>query len=144
MERYFSAGISASTTRVYSAGINKYLLMCRRLAVHPTPTSEQLLCKFVTYLALNKISSNTIRVYLAGVRQLHIREGLPPPPTTAMARLAQVLRGIKSSQAKTELPSSRRQRLSITPQILRLVKTHWQQGPPSSYVLYRAIRRTGR
>ena len=105
--------------------------MCRRLAVHPTPTSEQLLCKFVTYLALNKISSNTIRVYLAGVRQLHIREGLPPPPTTAMARLAQVLRGIKSSQAKTELPSSRRQRLPITPQILRLVKTHWQQGPPS-------------
>ena len=105
--------------------------MCHKLSVPPTPASEHLLCKFVTYLALNKISSNTIKVYLSGVRQLHIREGLPPPPTANMAKLAQVLRGIKISQASTQPTSSRPPRLPITPEILRRIKVRWQQDPPS-------------
>ena len=73
VERYFSAGLAASTSRVYSAGINKYLVMCHELSIPPTPASELLLCKFVTYLALHSISSSTIKVYLSGVRQLHTR-----------------------------------------------------------------------
>ena len=131
MERYFSAGLAASTSRVYSAGINKYLFMCHELSILPTPASEHLLCKFVTYLALNNISSNTIKVYLSGVRQLHIQDGLPPPPTTAMPKLAQVLKGIKTSQAETQPQSSWTQCLPITPEILCRIKAYWQQDPPS-------------
>ena len=61
VERYFLAGLAASTSRVYSAGINKYLFMCHELSIPPTPASEHLLCKFVSYLALNNISSSTIK-----------------------------------------------------------------------------------
>ena len=122
MECYFLAGLAASTSRVYSAGINKYLFMCHELSIPPTPASEHLLCKFVTYLALNNISSSTIKVYLSRVRQLHIRESLPPLPTVAMPKLAQVLRGIKTSQAETQPQLFRSQHLPITPEILRQIK----------------------
>ena len=47
-----------------------------------------------------------------------------------MVRLAQVLRGIKSSQA-TARPQVDRHRLPIIPQILRRLKAHWKQQPLS-------------
>ena len=103
--------------------------MCQQLNTSPTPATEELLCKFVAHLALNNITVSTIKVYLSGVRQLHVREGRPPPPTTGMARLMQVLRGIKISQAASNRPA--RQRSPITPEILRQVKARWQQEPPS-------------
>ena len=106
--------------------------MCCQLSTPPTPASEDLLCKFVTYLALNNISANTIKVYLLGVCQLHLQAGLPPPPTVEMAKLTQVLRGIKISQAmdnQLKIPS--RQRLLITPEILQQVKARWQQDSTS-------------
>ena len=96
--------------------------MCRQLNTSPTPATEELLCIFVAYLALNDITVSTIKVYLSGVRQLHVQEGRPPPPTTEMARLMQVLRGIKISQAASHWPNLARQRLPITPEILRKVK----------------------
>ena len=131
MDSYFSAGLASSTSRVYRTGINRYLEMCRQLSASPTPASEGLLYKFVAYLALNNIAFSTIKVYLSGVRQLHVREGHPPPPTTEVARLTQVLRGIKISQAASNQPNPARKRLPITPEILRQVKARWQQEPPS-------------
>ena len=101
--------------------------MCRQLNTSPTPATEEL-CKFVAHLALNNITVSTIKVYLSGVHQLHVREGRPPPPTTGMARFMQVLRGIKISQAASNRPA--RQRSPITPEILRQVKARWQQEPP--------------
>ena len=129
VDNYFSAGLASSTSRVYRTGINRYLEMCRQLNTPPTPATEELLCKFVAHLALNNITVSTIKVYLSGVRQLHVREGRPSPPTTGMARLMQVLRGIKISQAASNRPA--RQRSPITPEILRQVKARWQQEPPS-------------
>ena len=80
---------------------------------------------------MNNISINTIKVYLAGVRQLHIRERHPPPATAEMAKLNQILRGIKISQATSSQPARGKQRHPITPEILRRVKSRWQQEPPS-------------
>ena len=48
-----------------------------------------------------------------------------------MPKLAQVLRGIKTSQAETQPQLSRSQRLPITPEILCRIKAYWQQDPPS-------------
>ena len=56
VEQYFSAGLAPSTRRVYEAGSKKYLGFCEQLHYNPIPTSEQLLCKFVAYLATNDIS----------------------------------------------------------------------------------------
>ena len=131
MERYFSSGIASSTSRVYRAGINRYLGMCHELCIPATPTSEDVLCKFVSYLALNNISIGTIKVYLAGVRQLHVSGGYPPPNTAEMAKLAQVMRGIKISQAVSNGTTTARHRLPITPEILRQIKAQWQREPQS-------------
>ena len=105
--------------------------MCNKLSISPTPTSEHLLCKFVTYLALNKISFNTIKVYLSGVHQLHIQEGLSSLPTADVAMLAQVLRGIRVSQATTQPHSRQSQYMLITPKTLQQVKAHQQEDLPS-------------
>ena len=125
MERYFSAGLADSTRRVYSTGRNRYITFCNQFGLTPTPASENVLCKFVSYLALNNISWTTMKVYLAVVRQCHISKGLGPLPTTEMAKLAQVLRGIRISQA-IRTSGAEQKCLPITPELLRRIKAHWQ------------------
>ena len=79
-------------------------------------------------LALDNISANSIKVYLSAIRQLHIQRKLCPPPIGDMARLAQVLRGIKISQASAnKLPT--RQRSPMTPELLHKIKVAWQKYP---------------
>ena len=63
-------------------------------------------------------------MYLAAIRQLHLREGQVVPDTGAMARLQQVLRGIKIAQSITRQPF---QRKPISPDLLRDIKRAWEQ-----------------
>ena len=130
MEHYFLTGLAPSTSRVYQAGIKRYIGLCHHLSTPPTPTTEELLCNFVAYLGINNISIGTIKVYLSAVRQLHIREGQSPPPIAEMARLNQVLRGIRIAQASDSQKAKAKQRLPITPEILRQIKARWKQEPP--------------
>ena len=127
MDLYFDAGLAQSTTRTYAAGITKYLTLCRELRITPTPTSEQLLCRFVSSLAESNTSHNTIKVYLAAVRQLHVQRGLRMPSGDHMPRLAQVLRGIKIRTASEGGQGSRQPRLPITPETLRQIKATWEK-----------------
>ena len=120
-----------ATSRVYQAGIKRYVELCHQLSTPPTPASEELLCNFVAYLGIKNVSSGTIKVYLSAVRQLHIRKGKPPPPTADMARLNQVLRGVKIAQASDSQVAKAKQRLPITPDILRQIKGRWKKEPPS-------------
>ena len=98
MEGYFEAGIAPSTARTYKAGISKYVELCSKLSISPTSTSEQLLCRFVTSLARDNISHNTMKVYLAAVYQYHIRNGHVMPSMDGMPKLSQILRGIRNSR----------------------------------------------
>ena len=70
-------------------------------------------------------------MFLSGIHNFHIREGLLPPPTVTMHRLAQVLKGIKISQVESQQQLSRAHYWPITPEILRRIKYHWKQHPPS-------------
>jgi len=63
----------------------------------------------------------TIRVYLSSVRQLQISKGLPDPRVGSMAKLSQVLKGIRSSSAGTS-----KVQLPITPHILARIKDNWE------------------
>ena len=92
----------------------------------PFPSNEALLCKFVAFLA---VCCNTIKVYLAAVRQLNIQQGHAPPDISQMPRLHQVLRGIKVVSGSAQAASKRPERLPITPSILRAIKTHWESQP---------------
>lgn len=64
-----------------------------------------MLCLFATFLA-RKIQHSSIKVYLSGVRVLHIEQGFQDPLANCL-RLQRVVRGIKccqSSPSSTHLP----------------------------------------
>ena len=116
--------------KVYSAAITRYTKFCNQFLLNTYPTSEQTLCKFVTYLAMDHISASSLNVYLAAVCQLHLQQGLPPPTVGDMPRLQQVLRGIKQAQARSPNPtSSQRSRLPITPTLLHTIWYSWSDRP---------------
>ena len=131
MEHYFRSGIAPSTNRVYTAGARKYLTLCNHLRSAPLPATEQLLCKFSAHLATNNIAFTSIKVYLAAVRQLHISNGLPPPRTDEMARLQQVLRGIKITQGRENISLVRRHRHPISLEVLHEIQSIWSKQPRS-------------
>lgn len=79
-----------------------------------------MLCKYVSYLADVGLKHKTIKVYLSAIRHLHIAEGEKDPFQTAQHRLHYTLRGVKRCEA--EKSSDRRERLPISPGILRKIK----------------------
>ena len=79
----------------------------------------------MAYLATDNLCHNTIKCYLSAVRHLHIAEGLGSPGISSMARLEQVLRGIKSMQARGNVKE--RPRLPITIELLHKMRRVWQE-----------------
>ena len=131
MEQYFSAGLAASTRKVYSTALNRYSKFCNQYSLCTTPASEVLLCRYVTHLALDHVSANSLKVYLSAIRQLHLQQGLPPPVLASMPRLHQVLRGMKISQARSpKTPTTQRARQPITPPLLHDIRRFWSSYPP--------------
>ena len=60
------------------------------------PTSEPTLLLFVSYLASRNLSYPTIKVYLAGIRSLHVATGYDVTFHSQLTpRLHQVLKGIR-------------------------------------------------
>lgn len=124
VEHYFRNGLASSTQRTYYSTKKRYIRFCMSMALSPLPASEQLLSRFVTHLAQESLCHATIKCYLAGIRHLHIAEGYGDPHINMMARLEQVLRGIKISQAKAQTPP-RRTRLPITVDLLHKLREAW-------------------
>ena len=90
----------------------------------PIPASEHQLCQFVACLAIEKISHSTIKCYLSAIRHLHVAVGLGDPRICDMARLEQVLREVKSTQAKEK--RNPKARLPISIDLLHKLKRVWE------------------
>ena len=120
-------GLSETTRKTYSSAKKRYTTFCMRKGDQPIPMSEALLCQFASYLASDNLCHSTIKCYLSAVRHLHIAEGHGDPGISNMVRLEQVLRGIKSVQARAP-PQGRITRLPITLSLLRKMKESWQRG----------------
>ena len=71
-------GVAASTRRTYQAGVRSYLTFCTGYGINPLPASELTLRYFCTELSAT-VSHATLKVYLAGVRLLHIEQFFPDP-----------------------------------------------------------------
>ena len=125
MEFYFRNGIAASTQRSYKSAKRRYQNFCGDRGLSPVPASESQLCLFCVFLAKEKLAHATIKCYLSAVRHLHVEEGVGDPHIGSMAKLEQVLRGIKSIQAKGA-PRGK-ERLPITPELLIKLKRVWEQ-----------------
>jgi len=107
VDRYFDTGLAPSTSRTYGAGIRKCLIFCEELHTTPTQISELLICRFVSSIADSNITHNTIKVYIAAIRQLHIQCSPTMISRDHMPWLNQVVRVIKMRQVSKEIPNTR-------------------------------------
>ena len=82
--------------------------------------------KFVSYLADESLQHRTIKTYLSGLRFFQIKAGLGDPFQSHMPRLDYVLKGVKRVQARSG--TGGRERLPITPTILRKMKEVWSES----------------
>ena len=104
----------------------------------PLPVSEQQLCQYTAWLANQGLTHKTLKTYLAAVRHLQIAEGLPDPKIASMPKLEQVMRGIKSHQARST--SGSQPRLPITPDVLLKMRKVWESDSrnPDNIMLWAA------
>ena len=99
----FSPQFSGVDQKDLQLGQEKILRVCSKTWVS---VPEHHLCQFVSYQAEGKLCHSTIKCYLSAARQMHVAEGYGDPCMSSMARLEQVLKGIKSLQARTRGRSS--------------------------------------
>ncbi len=131
-------GLAQSTHKVYSSGQKRFLDFCAAAGLRAVPADEEVLCKFAAKLASEGLRHRTIKSYMAGVRHLHIEEGLADPFLPALPRLHYVLRGVKRTEGGGGDP--RRERLPITPPLLRQMKEVWDSraSDPDRVMLWAA------
>ena len=125
VQELFSAGLAASTKRVYQTGTDHYLRFCASLSLSPYPTSKQVLALFVAHLYQEGLCSSTVKSYLSAVRHSQIALGLGDPQVANMPQLAYVTRGLW----KLTVKGDRNQRLPFTPHILRQLHAVWECYP---------------
>ena len=121
---YFIKGLADSTHKAYGSAQRRYLAFCRMESEKLVPATESTLCRFVSYLATEKLKHRTIKSYLSGVQYLHISEGENDPFTRPLHSLEYTLRGVKRCEAEAGV--NKRVRLPISPEILRKMKTVWE------------------
>ena len=114
-------GIAKTTRKTYDSAQRKFLEFCHwsqclNANGSPLPASEWTLMLFTTHLS-QTIKASSIKVYLAGVRSLHIENGFANPLSNCL-RLERVIRGIKRSQG-----ISTREWLPVTLTVLSRIRT---------------------
>ena len=96
------------------------------------PVSENTIIKFLLWLIrVRNAKAATLHNYLAGVRQLHIAKGCPPPVCRSET-VALILRGKLNQEAANKNLGESAGRLPVTPDILLLIKARLSE---SSYCL---------
>lgn len=122
--------LAPSTQRSYSSIQTRYLVFCSSLHLSPIPVSQDVLCKFVVWLAAQGVSHSSIKGYLSAIHHLHITSLCQDPAIGCMAGLHYVLQGIKRIQSMS--PATRPTvRLPVTAGVMRLLKRAWEQQGPS-------------
>ena len=103
----FVNGLAKSTRRTYSAPQRRFLEFCFwsgkvQSGGSPLTPSEWTLILFITELS-RSLKASSIKVYLSGVRSLHVENGFDNPLKNRPC-LEQVLCGIKRSQGLERRP----------------------------------------
>ena len=90
--------------------------------------SERVLCSFVAVLSHQGLAPATIRTYLAAVRHAQVVRGLPEPREQSTLPCLRLMQGgVRRNRAQRGAPPSK-QRLPITPPILRQIHVSWGEG----------------
>ena len=91
------------------------------------------MCRFVSSLGEAGLKYRTLKSYLSAIRYLHIHGNFPDPFVTPLNRLQYVLRGIRRVEA--EKGSQTRQRLPISPSILRTIRPLLNGDTPADGIM---------
>ena len=136
---YFHNGLTDSTRKTYASAQKKFKEFCADQGLPPAPASEPTLCRYVAHLVQGGTAHSSIKCYLAAVRQYHIAGGWNDPGISQMPRLVQVLRGVKTVQARRGNHQGRN-RLPITPELLRKMREVWNRtdDPRKSKMMWAA------
>ena len=97
-DQYFcEQGIASTAGKTYQSALRRFANFCSIYNVlTPFPVSESLLCYYASYLVTDKLSPQTIKVYLAAIRYMQITMGLPEPREfSSLPRLRLVQAGIQ-------------------------------------------------
>lgn len=115
---YLWSGIGSSTRSTYTTPQRNFLRFCEQHNIHkPLPAGEDLLCLWISHLSFT-IHFRSIKVYLYGIRSLHVDLGYASP-LDGCIRLERVFRGIKREQG---VRSSVRPRFAVTTSVVLLCK----------------------
>ena len=120
--QYCEQALAVSTQKSYASAKRRYLQFCARYHIQSTPFTEQALCKYVAYLANQRVSHTSIKCYLAALRHLHIERELGDPNISMMPKLELVIRGVRRAQSVNKKPSLRQ---PITPGLLSKMRQTW-------------------
>ena len=123
---YCKQALAVSTKKSYASTQKRYIQLCITHSITVVPITEQLLCRYVAFLANDGILAATIKCYLSATRHLQVAEGYGDPHVGNMAKLELVIRGIKGVRGKL---GQQKTRLPITSKLLWKLKEAWLDQP---------------
>ena len=122
---FVARGLAPSTRAVYWSATNHYDSFCAQFNLSSLPLTQDTLTCFVAYLAHSGMTYQSIRIYVSGIRFLHIARGLPDPLMEAFPILDYFLHG----NYQCPLASPRQPHHPITPNMLRALFSAWSSSP---------------
>jgi hypothetical protein len=116
-------GITQQTWSTYRTAERLLLKCCKeRKITYQLPTTQQTILTFIHWLAtVRKIKASTINTYLAGIRQLHISKGIPPPIIKSEL-VTLITRGMHNIDNRHTSTSKKKSRQPFTVEKMRILK----------------------
>lgn len=108
-------GLACSTRKLYTSALNSYEIHCKiNTTSQPFPVTLQTLASWIGNLAKRKISSKTIRTYLAGLRSFLVDLGVSDLQIFQHPSIHRMITGLKRREGEVD----KRERLPVTRDIL--------------------------
>ena len=106
--RYRTEALAPHTRRAYGTGVRAFVTFCIQFAclgcLEPMlPAMDSTLCYFITFQSWY-VQPDTIKNYLAGVRQLHLQRGHEWTPISSRHGVAATLQGVRRCWGRPSKP----------------------------------------
>ena len=124
-----SHSLSRKTWSNYATAERMLATCCREKGIKlRLPVAEDTIIKFLLWMiTVRGAKAATLHNYLAGIRQLHIAKGCPPPEIRT-GLVAQILKGKANKEAASKNLGEATGRLPVTPDILLLLKARLSES----------------
>ena len=128
---YRRRAYAANTQHTNRSQRDAYYRFCLYFGYNPVPADSRLLCRYVCFLA-RSLSPDSIACYINVIRIIHMECG-HANPLTENWKLSTTLRGIKRAHGRPA-----KQKLPITPDILRILHAHLDLSLPADIAMWAA------